>query len=287
MENILDLKAKALKLFRNKKYKDAYPLFCEINKRDPEDAECWVKRFNLSLVLGEIEEGLEAVSRALELFPDRGDFYYFKAYFILVLETARKIFDIGGVKLHRGPSLNPERLEECVKMFEKAIEKGTRFRGEAWNRKGDALMHLEKWEEAIEAYDRAMEECGENAGILFNKGKALIKLKRWKEAEKTMDKVVKEAPDDVEAWFYKGLALLNMEKLEDSLTAFERVIKLAPHIPEAHTFRGMVLELLGRTEEAEKEYEWLDGIMGVSRELGEVEYDEVMEIIDDDLFDEW
>lgn len=285
MENILKLKEKALGLLRKKKYEEAYPLLVEIVEKDPRDVVFRDILLGICSVLEKYGEGLKAAEKAVELFPEKGDFYYYKGYFMLTLETAERVVEMGELKIYRKPSLNPERLEECVKMFEKAIEKGTTFLGEAWKLKGDAFLHLKRWEEAIEAYDRAAEEYGEESEILYNKGKALVRLERWEEAAEAMDKVLKEEPDAA-AFFYKGLALFHLKRYEDALTAFGEVIKLAPHFHEVYFYRWLILESLGRNEEAKKEYEKYLGdseIVGVERE---VEFNgDYMDILDDMLSD--
>ena len=53
----------------------------------------------------------------------------------------------------------------------------------AQNRKGNALLDLGRFEEAIECYDKAIELEPRNTSFLLNKGVVLMELDRFDEAE--------------------------------------------------------------------------------------------------------
>jgi tetratricopeptide (TPR) repeat protein len=60
-----------------------------------------------------------------------------------------------------------EKYEEGMKCFDKALEIGSKAT-EAWYNKGVALQELEKYKEAIHCYDKALEMDPEDADARNN-----------------------------------------------------------------------------------------------------------------------
>src|SRR5208283_252017 len=77
----------------------------------------------------------------------------------------------------------------------------------AWDNKGIALCKLGKFDEAITAYDKAIEVDPQNSGAWYNKGRTLNKLNMSDEAIKAYDKVIELNPQDSIGWIGKGRAL--------------------------------------------------------------------------------
>jgi tetratricopeptide (TPR) repeat protein len=85
-----------------------------------------------------------------------------------------------------------------------------------WNNKGISLNNLDKYDEAIQAYDEA---------IMLDPGWA------W-------------------PWNNKGVTLENQGKLTEALKCFDTAIRIYPEYANAWENKGVVLEALGRTNEA-------------------------------------
>jgi len=66
---------------------------------------------------------------------------------------------------------------------------------------------LEKQEEAIEAYNKAIEINPKYADAWYNKGVTLVQLERQEEAIKAFDKAIEIYPKYAGAWNNKGVAL--------------------------------------------------------------------------------
>ncbi|MDF1533086.1 MAG: tetratricopeptide repeat protein, partial [Methanosarcinaceae archaeon] len=80
-----------------------------------------------------------------------------------------------------------------------------------WSLKGHALYDLEKYEEAIEAFDRAIELDPKDAFNWNFKGNALYDLEKYEEAIKAFDKAIELDPEDAINWNLKGHALYDLE----------------------------------------------------------------------------
>ncbi len=85
---------------------------------------------------------------------------------------------------------NAERIaQDCEKILESSNEclppdaaAGKNLRAMAQNRRGDALLLLERAEDALDAYSSAAELAPEDGYIIYNRGRALLALNRKDEA---------------------------------------------------------------------------------------------------------
>lgn len=116
--------------------------------------------------------------------------------------------------------------------------------------KGVVLSNSGRYEEALQAYDKAIELKPDFSSAWLNKGNALGKLGRYEKALQTYDKVIELSPDDSNAWYNKGAVLSNLGRYEEALQAYDKVIELNPDDSNAWCNKGTALDNLGRYEEA-------------------------------------
>jgi tetratricopeptide (TPR) repeat protein len=88
-----------------------------------------------------------------------------------------------------------------------------------------------------------------------NKNFALSRLGRYQESLQAIDKALSLKRDSPVAWNNKSWDLLNLGRFEEALAASEEALKLNPYDnPEAWENKGLALSKLGRRDEA---IEWL------------------------------
>ncbi len=139
---------------------------------------------------------------------------------------------------------------------------------EDWNNKGYALLNQSNYDEAIQAFDNAIEIDPQNAYAWYGKGVALgnkeaqsIKGVRIddgffytrienNEALQAFDKAIELNPKNVDSWIRKGLILYLQDKNNEALQAFDKAIELDPRNAEAWGKKALVLIYLGKHEEA-------------------------------------
>jgi tetratricopeptide (TPR) repeat protein len=73
--------------------------------------------------------------------------------------------------------ITKQQNQEALEAYDKAIELDPNY-VQAYNNKGAALVGLGRYREALEAYDKAIELDPNNVQAYVNKGKVLINLKR-------------------------------------------------------------------------------------------------------------
>jgi tetratricopeptide (TPR) repeat protein len=95
----------------------------------------------------------------------------------------------------------------------------------SWYKQGNDMMVQEKNEDAILAYDKAIELDPTHASAWNNKGIAMFRLKRYEDAIKCYDKAIELNPNHANAWYNKAKALRGLGQLcldkanEDRVTA--------------------------------------------------------------------
>jgi len=148
---------------------------------------------------------------------------------------------------------------------------------EDWYKKGLDLSESGSYEEAVKAYDKAIEIEPENATFWFAKGQGLLSTTygpiglRGEErtaaeeaAIKAYEKAVQIDPNYTDAWICKGFILLriatrnstvDLNKCNESLNSFDKALELNPRDTIAWQGRGTLLLSLNRVDEAIESYD--------------------------------
>lgn len=106
-----------------------------------------------------------------------------------------------------------------------------------WFKFGYAYDKLGLYEDAVTAYEKALNILPTDGIGLTNMGISLSKLKRWKEAAKAGREAIKIVPDYPQAWALLGFVAFEENKFHDAVSAFERATQLKPD--EAENWRWL------------------------------------------------
>ena len=102
---------------------------------------------------------------------------------------------------------------------------------EAWNCRGLARYNLKQYEEALKEYNVAISVAAddqESSRAWFNKGQVLIKMGKYEEAIEATQKVLQLRPDYFLAWTQKCKALYELKQYQDAKTNCEISLKIKP-----------------------------------------------------------
>ncbi len=88
--------------------------------------------------------------------------------------------------------------------------------------KGDVLVDLERYEEALSAYEKAIQLDPHYSSAFKGKGNALYELKRYKEALTAYDRSIQLNPKDAETFIRKGETLELILKSRNEARKFIR-----------------------------------------------------------------
>jgi tetratricopeptide (TPR) repeat protein len=119
---------------------------------------------------------------------------------------------------------------------------------------GLSLGALNRLEEALQKYDRALAILPDYAEALFNRSVTLQKLQRLEQALKSYDHAVAVRPNYAEALCNRGIVLQELGRSADALESYDRALVVRPNFAEALSNRGNVLKAVNRLEEALESY---------------------------------
>ena len=219
------LRWKGLAYFYARDYEKSLQVFEHIlEDHDAYNAKAW-RGYGASLRgLGRNEEGLNAYEKALELDP-----------------TDSMTWTNKGNTLSR---LGKNNL--ALKAYDKAISLSPNYLS-AWERKGDLFLFvLNKYQEAIEAYDTALQIDTQNISCLLSKAKALVLLKQWNDAEIVLDRIALVNPLELESLLIRGLILLKKERYNDATKVYQSIIEIDAERSEAWEGKGIALISIDR-----------------------------------------
>ena len=123
---------------------------------------------------------------------------------------------------------------------------------EAWecNNKGLSLAHLDRHEEALGCFDKALEIDPHNEAAWANKGACLGSLGRHEEAIRCYDKALELDPRDEANCTNKGNCLDDLGRFDEAILCFDKALEIAPHNATTWTSQGSCLASIGRYEDA-------------------------------------
>lgn len=176
---------------------------------------------------GNIDEAISVYRGVLSISPDHPD-----ALHLL------------GVAMYQKGDL--ERSEELIR---RAIHfnPGVAF---FYSNLGNTLKTGGKPQEAVLAYQQALELDADCVDALFNLGVTLHHLARHSEALNFLERVIALKPDHVAAHVFTGAAWRGLGKPEQALLAYQQALQLEPDHVEAICGKAAALKDTGRLEEA-------------------------------------
>jgi tetratricopeptide (TPR) repeat protein len=109
---------------------------------------------------------------------------------------------------------------------------------------------LDKDDDALAAWDAALQIKPADAEALYNKGVSLHYLGRYVEAIGAYDAALKLKPEFAEALNNKGNSLNDLGRYDDAIDAYDAALEMRPKFAQALYDKGNSLHLMGRNDEA-------------------------------------
>lgn len=114
------------------------------------------------------------------------------------------------------------------------------------------------YEQALSYADRSLDMDDEQLGVIKIKADILSSLGRYDECLKERDKCISIAPESPNGYFYRASDYMDVRKYKEAVEDFNTAMLLSPElqeIPFMLVIRGDAYRLLGKTSEANKDYE--------------------------------
>lgn len=147
-----------------------------------------------------------------------------------------------------------ERYEEAILEFQKALELDPGY-NDVRNNLAVTFFRMERTEESIKQLEETIKIDPACAEAHSNLGNIYAHSGRWTEALKEMGEAIKLKPGFAGAHNNLGNIYAEQEKTEEALIEFQEAIRLDPDNPLSHNNLGNMLAGLGNHEEAVREFE--------------------------------
>ncbi|MEO1290863.1 MAG: serine/threonine-protein kinase, partial [Chloroflexota bacterium] len=146
------------------------------------------------------------------------------------------------------------RYEDALEAYNQAIELDPSY-GWAWGRKGRTLRLLERYDEALSCYDKALEIYPQDAWSWNGKGIVLERLGRYQDALAHYDRATAIEPSYVWYWFNRGGALKELGKLNEAIDMIKHALAIDPQHFNSHAKLGQIYRVQGNLRQSLKAYE--------------------------------
>jgi tetratricopeptide (TPR) repeat protein len=124
-----------------------------------------------------------------------------------------------------------------------------------YSTRGNAYYNAGDYEQALEAYNRALELRPDHPSTLGIRGVTLRRLGRYEEALKDYNRVLEVRPDDALTLSNRSGPLIKLGRYEDGLRDIKQALQLRPGDPVALYNRACAYSLMGRFEDALRDLE--------------------------------
>jgi tetratricopeptide (TPR) repeat protein len=143
-----------------------------------------------------------------------------------------------------------EKWEAALDIFDRCLQQSPQDESLLFKH-GHILGGLGRYEEAIASFNRALEIEPGKDDVWYNRGIAFFKLGKYEEAISSFNRALEIEPGKDDVWYNRGIILRNkLDRYEEALLSFDRALELAPDDEDAWHNQGFTLDNLGRYEEA-------------------------------------
>ena len=136
--------------------------------------------------------------------------------------------------------LSSGRFDDAVAAYQKAVELKPDF---SWSHHGlgDVLLKLERWEDAVAAYKKAVELNPNFSWSYHNLGDALLKLRQWEEAAAAYRCEIALNSDFAWSFCNLGDALTQLKDWDEAIVAYLQAVKIDGSLPGIYEKLGYAL----------------------------------------------
>lgn len=161
------------------------------------------------------------------------------------------------------------RIEEALVAYNHAIEidQNNEY---AWYNKGEVLEKLMEFDDAMDAYIQVSKINPNNADALVSQGLLdFCEYQAYSSTINVLNKALKISPEHIPSLYYKGLALLELNQIKEAIECFLKICDLEPeYLPAKYkviTFLDDISQIPNALEEFENLLEaFPDNIMILS-----------------------
>ncbi len=211
--------------------------------------------------IGELSKSISIYSKAIELgfrepniYLNRGIGYVSLKEYSQALDDFRKVLkrepnNVQAISCAGICLFELNKPEDSILYFERAIRINPAFADPIFN-KARALSQLSRTHEAFLWMSQALQLQPRNPEFNFNIANLYLELQNPAEAIAHYDRAIALQPSHAEAYNNRGNAMKLLLRMEEALASYDMAIALNPVSALSHNNRGSVLKDMGRNDEA-------------------------------------
>lgn len=192
--------------------------------------------------LGQLDESIECLEKALEINPYFAECWYWKG--LVHLDLNQNFEANSAFKRAKAIGLNWPIPDEDLS--QSSVN---------WICQGKQLYNEGNYQGALNSFENALERDPSNSLALKCKGWTLQTMGRFEDAIESYENAINMDPKDYYAWINKGGALYDQGKYEEAIEYYDNAIKLDQSNPYSWNARGAATASLSNHEEALEYYE--------------------------------
>jgi len=216
-----------------------------------EDALDWYMRGENAAMIGNYADAIEYYDNAIALNQAYAQAFSGKAYSLNQLGNYTGALDFSQKALairQDNRALNArayalfrlQRYDEAVTAYDTLFTVQTNL-PEPYCNQGVAYEQMNKSEKAIVAFDTCARLDPSNKFPWYRKGRALLSLGKPQEALDAFNRCTQITISDAEVWNYKGVAFLELGKYQDALDCFKSALSIDPTYEEARKNQDLAM----------------------------------------------
>jgi predicted TPR repeat methyltransferase len=192
------------------RFEDAIAAFDQVLAMEPNHPVTWNNRGNALLALKRIEDAINAYDTALSIMPSFPEAMANRRRALELLRGSNSPFADSayttGVLLMR-----EGRFQDAIVAFDEALEVRPNF-VEAMSNRATALAEVKRYEEAVQGFDQALAIDAEHTISWNNRANTLAAMKRFDEAVASYDRALELSPTFLEARDNRLNALFELKR---------------------------------------------------------------------------
>ncbi|MBE9199465.1 MULTISPECIES: serine/threonine-protein kinase [unclassified Nodularia (in: cyanobacteria)] len=147
-----------------------------------------------------------------------------------------------------------QRYQDALAAYQEAVNINPDF-VPGWSGQGKTLSELKKYEEALAAYDQAIQIQPDYLEAWIGRGFVLQTLQRYPEAIASFDKALQLDANSPEVWNAKGETFSKLQQYNNAIESYEKALELQPNYYQAWYSKGLAFHSLKQYDDAITAYE--------------------------------
>ncbi|MBE9187232.1 tetratricopeptide repeat protein [Microcoleus sp. LEGE 07076] len=145
------------------------------------------------------------------------------------------------------------RYEDAIAAYNLALQIQPDL-ADTWNNRGVVLTRMQRYPEAIASYEQATTIRPQYPDAWNNRGVVLLELQKYQEAIGCYEQAIQAKPDYADAWNNRGVAFSKMQEYEQAVISYNQALQIKNDYTDAWNNRGVALSKLQKYEAAIDSY---------------------------------